>query len=66
MEFAEHDLSWKLETQRTKKLYLSEKEIWKTFIQITRGLAILHENSICHRDIKVIRLLGCEHIYWKR
>ena len=34
MEFAEHDLAWKLEDHKQKKHYISEKEIWKTFIQV--------------------------------
>jgi hypothetical protein len=34
MEFAEHDLAWKLEDHKQKKHYISEKEIWKLFIQV--------------------------------
>ena len=33
-------------------MHFEEKDIWKIFIQITRGLKSLHELNILHRDFK--------------
>ncbi len=53
MEFADGgDLLQMISNHKKKGTHFSEKEIWKYFIQITRGLKALHDLKICHRDIK--------------
>ena len=53
MEFAEKgDLSSVLETHKRNRTKMSEKQMWSYLIQMTRGLKVLHEMKICHRDLK--------------
>ena len=53
MEYADNgDLYQKIKLFKKKKLFFEEKEIWKIFIQITRGLKSLHSLNILHRDFK--------------
>ena len=53
MEYADNgDLYQKIKLFKKKKLFFEEKEIWKIFIQITRGLKSLHSLNIQHRDFK--------------
>ncbi|OMJ82619.1 hypothetical protein SteCoe_16670 [Stentor coeruleus] len=53
MEYADNgDLYQKIVKYQKRGKYLSEKFIWSTFIQITKGLKALHELNILHRDMK--------------
>ena len=58
MEHAQKgDLYKMLREQRSKKKYLSEKDLWDYAYQICKGVAHLHANNIMHRDIKPLNLL---------
>ena len=53
MEYADNgDLYQKIKYYKSKNLFFEEKDIWKIFIQITRGLKTLHALKILHRDFK--------------
>ena len=53
MEYADDgDLYQKIKYFKSKNLFFEEKDIWKIFIQITRGLKTLHALKILHRDFK--------------
>ena len=53
MEFADGgDLLKKVESHQKKGSTFRERDVWKYFIQMLRGLTALHELKICHRDLK--------------
>ena len=50
LEYAnDGDLHSKIFQQKNKKEYLKEKIIWSIFIQILKGLKVLHDNNLIHR-----------------
>ena len=53
MEFADDgDLFQKIKLYIQNKTFFMEADIWRIFIQITKGLHDLHEFNILHRDLK--------------
>ena len=53
MEYADDgDLYQKIKLYIKNKTFFMEHDIWRIFIQITKGLNDLHEFNILHRDLK--------------
>ena len=63
LEYAsEGDLKSKIINQKNiKRVYFKEKIIWYYFIQIVKGLKILHDNNLIHRDLKSENIFICKN-----
>lgn len=58
MEYAEAgDLYQLLLKHRHRKTNITEKELWRIFIELSQAVNYLHENKIIHRDIK------CQNVF---
>ena len=57
MEYCEcGDLGEFIERQKSTKVLLHEKDIWKFFLKITLGLTDIHKLNILHRDLKSLNI----------
>lgn len=46
-----------IKKQEKKNLWMNEADIWRFAISVVRGLRVIHEKKIIHRDIKSENLL---------
>jgi len=53
MEYCDNgDLFQKIQDHQKNGTLFKENEIWNIYIQVVRGLKVLHEMNIFHRDLK--------------
>ena len=53
MEYCDNgDLFQKISRHQKDSTSLLEEDIWRIFIQTVRGLRVLHQHNIFHRDLK--------------
>ena len=56
-EYMQHDLGGLIDYKIQNKLPFTEDEIRAFFLQLIRALNFMHQNRVCHRDIKSSNLL---------
>jgi NIMA (never in mitosis gene a)-related kinase len=53
MEYAEGgDLYHKIKQHKKQNSHIDEQQAWRYIIQMVKGLKVLHDLSIFHRDLK--------------
>jgi len=54
MEYADGgDLYGRITEHTKKNTHFPEEQIWKVLIQTVKGLKVLHDHNVLHRDLKV-------------
>ena len=58
LEYADSgDMQNLIQKQKIKRMYYSEKELWRFAWQMCIGVLHLHSRGVIHRDIKCMNLL---------
>lgn len=59
------DLDQYIKKVKKEEGTIPQWQIWKMFIQIIKGLKVLHSSNIAHRDLKVkiFLYLECQYIF---
>jgi len=61
MEYADNgDLFQKISKHKKQGVYIDEKEIWNIAVQMIKGIDVLHEKKILHRDLKSANVFLCK------
>lgn len=63
MEYADNgDLFQKIKQHQENGTCFMESDIWRIFIQIVKGLKVIHNMKIMHRDLKSANVFLCEDL----
>ena len=61
MDYADDgDVYQKIVDHQKNKTNFEEEDVWRIFIQMTRGLRALHQLKIFHRDMKSANVFLCK------